>query len=65
MLDELVLAVTLDCPYCGESFESSVDLSAGGQSYVEDCWVCCRPLVVQFSVGVDGSLQQLDVSRDD
>lgn len=65
MLDDLIVPVTLDCAYCGESFESTLDLSAGDQSYVEDCWVCCRPLVVQFSVGPDGSLQRLDVLRDD
>ena len=28
--------VTIDCPYCGESFATQVDLSAGSQHYVED-----------------------------
>lgn len=36
--------ITIDCPYCGESFSTQVDLSAGSQNYVEDCAVCCRPI---------------------
>jgi hypothetical protein len=39
-----------------------VDLSAGSQSYVEDCQVCCQPMTVGVSVGEDGSLA-LQVSR--
>ena len=34
----------VDCPYCGESFDTTVDLSSGDQHYVEDCAVCCRPI---------------------
>ncbi|MEL6215097.1 MAG: CPXCG motif-containing cysteine-rich protein, partial [Pseudomonadota bacterium] len=29
-----------------------VDTSAGDQQYIEDCFVCCRP--IQISVTVDG-----------
>jgi acetyl esterase/lipase len=35
---------TVQCPYCGEAFETAVDLSAGSFSYVEDCQVCCQPI---------------------
>ncbi len=34
-----------ECPWCGEPAETMVD--GGGlssQEYVEDCWVCCRPI---------------------
>ena len=37
---------THDCPYCGEPVTLALDASAGDQSYVEDCQVCCRPMVV-------------------
>ncbi|HCH77677.1 MAG TPA: CPXCG motif-containing cysteine-rich protein, partial [Pseudomonas sp.] len=33
------------CPYCGEPVEAVLDLSAGDQQYIEDCAVCCRPIV--------------------
>lgn len=32
-----------------------LDLSAGGQEYVEDCEVCCRPIQIAFGVE-DGEL---------
>ncbi len=27
-----------------------IDLSAGGQSYVEDCQICCQPMQIEFEV---------------
>ncbi len=46
---------TIDCPHCGEPIEMLVDCSAGPQEYVEDCAVCCRPIVVRVAVE-DGEL---------
>ncbi len=40
-----------DCPYCGEPIELIVDESAGESEYVEDCEVCCRPIVIQVRIG--------------
>ena len=56
--------VRLHCPYCGEAFESSVDLSAGDQDYVEDCAVCCRPISVGVRVGSDDELLEVRTRRD-
>lgn len=47
------------CPYCGESVEAQLDLSAGDQQYIEDCPVCCRPIV--FDLHTDGIDWTLDV----
>ena len=33
--------VTVQCPSCGEAFETAVDLSAVPFQYVADCLVCC------------------------
>lgn len=41
-----------ECPYCGEPVEAVLDLSAGDQQYIEDCPVCCRPIV--FALATDG-----------
>ena len=56
---------TVSCPYCGESFETRVDTSQGDQAYIEDCYVCCRP--IQFHLQVDhyGNVTELRVLRDD
>lgn len=56
--------MTLHCPYCGESFESSVDLSAGDQDYIEDCAVCCRPINVSVRVDARDELVSLQTRRD-
>lgn len=55
----------MTCPYCGETFETGVDASAGTQEYIEDCQVCCRPIVFQIGVGHAGDLCGVRVKRDD
>ena len=44
----------ISCPYCGESISVLVDDSIPEQSYVEDCQVCCRPIVLDVVVDLDG-----------
>lgn len=55
----------VECPYCGESFETPVDTSSGSARYVEDCQICCQP--IEFSLEVDhaGVLQSLSTLRSD
>lgn len=54
----------MNCPYCGEAIELLIDASAGDQSYVEDCHVCCQPMEVVVTVAVDGGFQ-VSVRTDD
>jgi hypothetical protein len=51
------------CPYCWETIELELDLSAGGQTYTEDCAVCCQPLLVRLTVAQDGGYA-IDVTRE-
>ena len=44
------------CPYCGETITVLIDGSLPEQNYVEDCQVCCRPIVFDVSVGFDGDV---------
>jgi hypothetical protein len=46
--------VTISCPYCGESIDIAVDASSGPETYIEDCQVCCRPIVLTISLDEDG-----------
>ena len=46
-------------PYCGETLSMHLDLSAGSQSYVEDCQVCCQPIQMTVRVGDDGTLESV------
>jgi hypothetical protein len=54
----------VQCPYCGESFQTRIDLCAGSQEYVEDCYVCCQPIVFHLEVDVNGNLVRLEVRRE-
>lgn len=61
----MILSQSVRCPYCGERFESVIDVSAGGQQYTEDCQVCCRPIVFNTEVGYDGQLLSIEIRRED
>lgn len=47
-------SVHIDCPYCGERIEIVVDTSVEEQEYIEDCFVCCRPIILTVGVGPEG-----------
>ena len=49
-----LLEHTIHCPYCDESISLLVDGSVPQQFYVEDCQVCCRPIVLDIDIGMDG-----------
>jgi hypothetical protein len=54
----------IQCPYCGEQITLLIDCSAGAQQYVEDCQVCCQPMLVCIAIGEEGDLQ-VEAHRDD
>ncbi|HLT89606.1 MAG TPA: CPXCG motif-containing cysteine-rich protein [Woeseiaceae bacterium] len=63
-MDPALIDQRIRCPYCGERLDIVIDVSAGGQSYVEDCAVCCRPIEISFETSA-GALADLRVSRAD
>ena len=56
---------SVPCPYCGERFETTLDCSAGDQDYIEDCQVCCRPIVFAITTDSNGRLLTLEARRED
>jgi hypothetical protein len=57
--------VVVNCPYCGEPFETSADASAGMCSYVEDCQICCQPIEMELRVDAAGRFEELIARRGD
>lgn len=47
---------SIQCPYCWETLEISVDPSAADQEYVEDCQVCCQPILIHAVFDEDREL---------
>ncbi|MEZ5345591.1 MAG: CPXCG motif-containing cysteine-rich protein [Pyrinomonadaceae bacterium] len=37
------------CPYCWQEISVILDLSVEEQAYIEDCEVCCRPMLISYS----------------
>ena len=53
----------LTCVYCGERISILVDPGAESQQYIEDCEVCCRPLLL--CVEIAGTDITVEVQRSD
>jgi len=43
---QLLRETEITCPHCGESFPLQIDTSQSEQTLIEDCSVCCRPIVL-------------------
>lgn len=56
---ELLQEQMVSCPYCGETLEVLLDAQDAGDEYIEDCQVCCKPII--FNVYLD-SCGDLSVS---
>lgn len=57
-------AAHVQCPYCWERIDVLVDCSVERQEYIEDCSVCCRPIVIT-AVAHDGELIAVDGRSED
>lgn len=55
--------VSLHCPYCGEPISVLVDASEPAQEYIEDCEVCCRPMIL--STYLEGTAIAVEVRHED
>ena len=60
----LIQGHTATCPHCWEIITLTLDLSVDEQSYIEDCPVCCRPLIVSYSAN-SGEVHDFTVEASD
>lgn len=61
-MESQILDRSVTCPHCGERIGVLLDLSAGAQSYIEDCQVCCQAIQISFEVA-DYECSNLRVDR--
>ena len=45
---------TISCPYCGELIDVLIESSEVDQEYIEDCQVCCRPILFTVTISNGG-----------
>jgi hypothetical protein len=55
---------SLYCPYCGERISVVVDGSETQQAYIEDCEVCCRPIVLSIAISPSDEVT-IEAARED
>lgn len=57
-MDNSLFDKTIICPYCRESFSIFIEPSSEvGESYVEDCYVCCRPIEIYIASKQDDFIE--------
>ena len=44
------------CPYCGENISLLIDDTLQSQEYVEDCEVCCSPILINVEIIYSGNI---------
>jgi len=54
----------IDCPFCGETINILIDCSIPNQQYVEDCQVCCSPIVIGVTVDGDQQIESVFVRQE-
>ena len=52
---------TYACPHCGETVETLLDPDTAGDSLIEDCPVCCRPIVLTVAIDDQGGVRLAEV----
>ncbi|MFB1036839.1 MAG: CPXCG motif-containing cysteine-rich protein [Sinobacterium sp.] len=56
---------SIGCPYCGETINVLIDSADTDQQYIEDCQVCCKPIIFLVSQSVNGEFDVNVYSEDD
>ncbi len=56
---------SIGCPYCGETIKVLIDSTDMDQQYIEDCQVCCKPIIFLVSESMDGEVSVNVYSEDE
>jgi hypothetical protein len=48
-MSALIQESVVTCPHCWEEITIVIDLSVEAQDYIEDCFVCCRPIRIVYT----------------
>jgi len=52
---EFLTEKIVSCPYCGEVIEVLIDHQEAGHQYIEDCQVCCKPILFKLVFDAAGN----------
>lgn len=57
--------LTVQCPYCWSEIEVVIDPSDQSETFIEDCFVCCRPIHFHKTENFDGSIELIAEHEDE
>ena len=60
----MMLDQSYQCPYCGEALVAEIDPSVPRQRYVEDCAVCCQPIVIGYAIDEEETVTEFVAERE-
>jgi|KBSSwiStaDraftv2_1062776.scaffolds.fasta_scaffold6230196_1 hypothetical protein len=58
-MSDLMVEHPVVCPSCWETTNVLVDVSAGDQTVIEDCQVCCNPMQLTLTIE-DGEITGIE-----
>ena len=50
------------CPYCAQQISMVIEELYGGQTYIEDCEVCCQPIQISYETE-DGRVTRVEAVK--
>ena len=62
--ESLIYEIQVDCPYCGSAVYAEIDLSFQSQNFVEDCEVCCAPILFRIATNNLGDVTAVEAVRE-
>lgn len=51
------------CPHCWQQITMLIDTSVRQQTYIEDCEVCCNPIMIHYEAERDGFIAYFEARR--
>lgn len=55
--------IAAQCPYCFSKISFVCEIISGGQAYIEDCEVCCKPIQISYEADANNEMKSFLVRR--
>ena len=62
--EPLFFEIEAGCPYCGSAVYAEIDLSVPSESFIEDCEVCCAPILFRVATNNLGDVTGVEAVRE-
>ena len=60
---DILIEAEIQCPHCGEIYQTTIDSSQRSHVTTEDCPICCRPIRLEIDCA-PGEIFSVDASAE-